>query len=154
MATAFPALPFYPAGVLNPVDWIGLGGNDFSGAQQSALMRGTPGAAWWQKKQIIGDPTIAQGAPFYLQSRPYDRGAGAFSPKFGSLAYNPIGSGVYAAYRLPTIAGPAARYMFGAIFFDVQAITTSIPFDPTIPYETYQALIATSSIGPGYATTG
>jgi hypothetical protein len=144
-----------PGGPLNPVDWIdaatphGLGG-----AQQSALMRGTPGMAYWQRRQITGDPTIAQAVPMWLMSRPYDRGAGAFSPKFGVINYNPIGAGVYAPYRLPTIAGPGARYQMAAIWFDVQTIPTTVRMSPSMPIESVNALLATSTVAAMYPTTG
>src|SRR5580704_19637845 len=93
-----------PAGPLNQFDWLDSGSG--MGAQQSALMRGTGGAlAFWQRRQIPGPQTIGQPGPVYFTSRPYSRGADAHAPKFGTLNYNPIGAGVYAPYRLPTIAG-------------------------------------------------
>jgi hypothetical protein len=145
-----------PGGPLNQWDWIDVGPSGMvGGAQQSALMRGTGGAlAFWQQRQIGGPQSIPQGQPMWLQSRPYSRGAGAFSPKFGNLPINPIGAGVYAPYKLPVIAGPGARYTFGAIWFDVQAIGTSLQINPTLPIETVNALIATSSVGGSYLTTG
>lgn len=157
MPTAAP-LPIpaamLPAGPLNPVDWIGVGGNDFAGAQQSSLMRGTPGMAAWQRRQIQGPSTIGQGRPIYLQSRPFSRGAGAFSPKFGTLNVNPIGAGVVAPYKLPVIAGPGARYQFAAIWFDVQTIPTSVQASPTMTMDSLNALIMTSSVAAMYPTTG
>jgi hypothetical protein len=156
MPTAAPiAIPaaMLPAGPLNPVDWIDSGAG--MGAQQSALMRGTGGAlAYWQRRQIGGPSTIAQGAPVYLHSRPYSRGAGAFSPKFGSLNINPIGAGVAVPYKLPVISGPGARYQFAAIWFDVQTIPTSIAPSPTMRMDSVAALLATSSVAGMYATTG
>jgi hypothetical protein len=152
---AIPAA-MLPAGPLNQFDWID-GGNPGSigGALQSALMRGTGGAlAYWQRRQISGPATIAQGVPVYLQSRPYSRGAGAFAPKFGTLNYNPIGAGVPVPYKLPVIAGPGARYEFAAIWFDVQTIPTSIAPSPTMSMDSVQALLATSSVAAMYATTG
>lgn len=144
-----------PAGPLNPVDWIGLGGNDFSGSQQSSLMRGTGGAlAYWQRRQIGGPATIAQAGPFYLHSRPFSRGAGAYSPKFGTLNINPIGAGVYAPYKLPVSGGPAARYAYAAIWFDVQTIPTSLPLSQSMPIESVNAMLGMSSVGGMYATTG
>jgi hypothetical protein len=145
-----------PGGPLNPVDWIDAGSpGTIDGAQQTALMRGTPGAfTWWQRRQVRGPQPYAQGAPFWLQSRPYSRGAGAFSPKFGTLLSNPIGAGVAAPYRLPTIAGPGARYQFGAIFFNVQAIPTTMRQAPTVPAESINALLATNHVAAMYATTG
>lgn len=143
-----------PAGPQNQFDWLGLG-DELAGLSQRNLQRGQPSAmAWWQRKQIAGPATIAQGVPFYLQSRPYDRGADAYSPKFGVLNINPIGAGVVTPYRLPTIAGPGARYAFGAIFFDVQAVPTTMRASPTIPTETLAALLATSHVGAAYGTTG
>lgn len=156
MPTAAPqAIPaaMLPAGPLNPFDWVDQGGQ--IGATQSSLMRGTGGAlAWWQRRQIPGPSTIAQGFPIYLTSRPYSRGAGAHAPKFGALAVNPIGAGVYAPYKLPVIAGPGARYEFAAIWFDVQTIPTSIAPSPTMSMDSVEALLATSSVAAMYATTG
>jgi hypothetical protein len=145
-----------PAGPLNPVDWIdAMTPHGIGGAMQSALMRGTPGAmAAYQRRQIPQIPTVAQGVPFYLQSRPYDRGAQAFSPKFGILPISPIGAGIYSPYKLPVIAGPGARYQFGAIWFDVQTIPTTVRMSPTMPIESVDALLATSSVSAMYATTG
>ena len=157
MPTAAPlAIPpaMLPAGPLNQFDWID-NGSAMGGAQQSSLMRRTGGAlAYWQKRQIQGPQTIAQGQPFYLTSRPYSRGAGAHAPKFGQLAYNPIGAGVVTPYRIPTIAGPGARYQFAAIWFDVQTIPTSIAPSPTMSMDSVAALLATSSVAGMYATTG
>jgi hypothetical protein len=142
-------------GQLHPFDWLSLGGNDFNGAQQSALMRGNPGAlAWWQKRPQWGPRPVPQGAPWYVTSPPYSRGAEAHAPKFGTLAWNPIGGGVPSAYRLPTIAGPGATYVFGAIWFDVQAIPTSLGLNSTVPIETINALIKTSRVAGAYRTTG
>jgi hypothetical protein len=143
-----------PAGPLNPYDWID-NGTPMGGALQSSLMRGTGGAlAYWQQRQIRGPSTVAQGFPVYLHSRPYSRGAGAFSPKFGTLNINPIGAGVPTPYKLPVIAGPGARYQLGAIWFDVQTIPTSMAPSPTMSMDSVQALLATSSVAAMYATTG
>jgi len=142
-------------GPLHPMNWVDIGYNETLGVQQSAIMRGQPAAFdFWQKKQIGGPQTIVQPVPHYLQSRPYDRGAGAFSPKFGVLNVNPIGAGVYAPYRLPTIAGPGARYQWAAIWFDVQTIPTSMYMAPTMPMQSVNALIAESSVSASYLTTG
>jgi hypothetical protein len=145
-----------PGGPLNPVDWIDqTAPHGVGGAQQGALMRGTGGAlAWWHRRPQRGPATVMQGVPFYLQSRPYDRGAGAFSPKFGVIPVNPIGAGIYAPYRLPTIAGPGARYQAGAIFFNVQTIPTTMRMAPTTPAESVTALLASSYVAAMYATTG
>jgi hypothetical protein len=151
------ARPVGPLGnPLNPVDWLDAGSpNTIDGAQQTPLMRGTGGAlAWWQRRQMRGPATIPQGAPFYIQSRPYSRGAGAYSPKFGVIPTNPIGAGVYAQHKLPVIAGPGARYQFGAIFFNVQAVPTTIRMSPTMPAQSIAALLATSTVAGMYATTG
>jgi hypothetical protein len=144
-----------PGNPLNPVDWIDAGSPaTVDGAQQGALMRGHPGAlSWWMRRTPRGPATVGQGAPFYLQSRPYSRGAGAFAPKFGIIASNPIGAGIYAPYRMPTISGPGARYQHGAIFFNVQAIPT-IRMSPTMPSQSIEALLATSYVAASYATTG
>jgi hypothetical protein len=148
------AAPSY-IGALTQFDWLTLGGNDFAGVMQSSMMRGQPvPLAFWQMRQIRGPQTSPQAVPFYLQSRPYSRGADAYAPKFGLVNYNPIGAGVYAPYRIPSIAGPGARYQLGAIWFDVQAIPTGIRMNPTVPIETIDALIKTSHVGAMYATTG
>lgn len=151
-----PGLANMPGSILDPIDWVDAGSpNTIDGAVQSALMRGTPGAqTWWQRRTPRGPDTVAQGFPFYLQSRPYSRGAGAYSPKFGVIASNPIGAGIYAPYKLPVIAGPGARYQFGAIWFNVQSIPTSIHFSPTMPAQSVTALLATSHVAAMYATTG
>ena len=159
MPTAAPqAIPaaMLPAGPLNQFDWIDAGDpGSIGGALQSSLMRGNPGAmAYWQRRQIGGPQTTAQGFPVYLTSRPYSRGAAAHAPKFGQLAYNPIGAGVVTPYKLPVIAGPGARYEFAAIWFDVQTIPTSIAPSPTMSMDSVAALLATSNVAAMYATTG
>jgi hypothetical protein len=144
-----------PAGPQNQFDWLSLGGSEPNGAQQSGLMRGTGGAlTYWQRRQIQGPTTVAQGFPIWLQSRPYDRGAGAFSPKFGVLNINPIGAGVYSPYKLPVMAGPGARYQLGAIWFDVQTVPTSVQASPTMSMDSLNDLIMQSSVSAMYATTG
>jgi len=152
---AIPAA-MLPAGPLNPVDWIDAGSpSGLAGAQQSALMRGTGGAlAYWQRRQIPGPATIAQGAPVFIHSRPYSRGAGAYAPKFGTLNINPIGAGVVAPYKLPVIAGPGARYQMAAIWFDVQTVPTTVRMSPTMPIESVNAMVGMSSVSAMYATTG
>lgn len=152
IGTNVPA-PMLTAGPLNPVDWIdGAGG--MPGAQQEALMRGTPGMAAWQRRQIPQRPTIPQAREVWMQAPTWDRGAGAFAPKLGVVAGNPIGAGVYAPYRIPTIAGPGARYMFAAIWFDVQTVPTSIHLSPSMSAESLNALIATSYVAGMYPTFG
>jgi hypothetical protein len=145
-----------PAGPLNPVDWIDMHTpKGIGGAMPSALMRGTPGAmAAYQRRQIPQIPTIAQGWPYFIQSRPYDRGAGAFAPQFGIIPVSPIGAGIYSPYKLPVIAGPGARYQLGAIWFDVQTIPTTLRMSPTMPIASVNALLATSTVSAMYATTG
>ena len=145
-----------PGNPLNPVDWIDGGSPaTIDGAQQSALMRGTGGAlAWWHRRSPRGPETVMQGGPFWLQSRPYNRGAAAFAPKFGTIPVNPIGAGIYAPHKLPPLGGPGARYAAGAIFFGVQAIPTTIRMAPTMPQESVNALLATSYVAAMYATTG
>lgn len=151
-AQAIPSA-MLPGGPLNQFDWVDTGGQ--IGATQSSLMRGTGGAlAYWQRRQIQGPQTIAQGQPVYFTSRPFSRGAGAHAPKFGALAVNPIGAGVPVPYKLPVIAGPGARYEFAAIWFDVQTIPTSIAPSPTMSMDSVAALLATSSVSAMYATTG
>jgi hypothetical protein len=90
----------------------------------------------------------------WLQSRPYDRGAGAYSPKFGVLNINPIGAGIYAPYKLPVSGGPGARYEMAAIWFDVQTVPTSVQASPTMTMQSLNSLIATSSVAAMYPTTG
>jgi hypothetical protein len=144
-----------PGGPLNPYDWLSLGPNETGGIQQGAVMRGHPGAlSPYQRRQIVGASTVAQGVPLYLHSRPYDRGAGAYSPKFGVLNINPIGAGIYAPYKLPVSGGPGARYQMAAIWFDVQTIPTSVQASPTMTKQSLDALVATSSVAAMYATTG
>ena len=153
MPPTYPPLPCYPGGPLNSVDWVE--GGPPIGARQSELMRGRPEPlSWFMRRQIRGPSTLAQGMPIYLQSRPYSRGADAYSPHFGTINYNPIGAGVYAPYKLPVSGGPGARYTHAAIWFNVQAVPTSIIMNPTVPIETVNALIQTSSVGPSYLTTG
>lgn len=143
----------WPAGPLNQYDWID-GGNP-SGFVQSSFMRGqAPALAPWQQRPQLGRPTYGQGQPVFMQSRPYDRGAQAYAPQFGMIPANPIGSGVYAPYKLPVIAGPGGTYEFAAIWFDTQVVPTSMPINPTVPYETYQAFLASSSVGGMVVTTG
>jgi hypothetical protein len=143
-----------PAGPLNPYDWLD-NGHPQGGAMQGPLMRGTGGAlAFWQRRQIPGPATVPFAGPVYLTSRPYSRGAGAHAPKFGQLAYNPIGAGVPVPYKLPVIAGPGARYEFAAIWFNVQAIPTTMQMSPTMSMDSVEALLASSSVAAMYATTG
>jgi hypothetical protein len=144
-------MPALVAGPLNQFDWINIHQDEFQGVQQSAAMRGQPvPLAWWQKRQVPEPTVIPQGVPWYMTSQPYSRGADAHAPKFGQLTYNPIGAGVYAPYRLPTIAGPGARYAFSAIWFDVQTIPTSMGFSQNVPQETVDALIASSHVSGFY----
>lgn len=152
-ASAIPAgmLPGQP---LNPIDWLSLGGSE-NGIAQGAVMRGHPGAlAASQRRQIRGPATVMQGREVWLHSRPYDRGAGAFSPKFGHLNINPIGAGIYAPYKLPVSGGPGARYQYAAIWFDVQAVPTSVQASPTMTMESLNALVGLSHVSAMYATTG
>lgn len=142
--------PWY-IGVAHPPNWLDIAGNEALGIAHGEATRGQPKPlSWWQKRNIPGPATVMQPREFYLQSRPYSRGAEAYSPKFGTLNISPIGAGIYGPYRLPTIAGPGARYLQGAIWFDVQSIPTSIHMNPTIPVETVDALIRTSHVGPQY----
>jgi hypothetical protein len=148
------ASPELPAGPLNQFDWIDGAGN-MPGAQQASLMRGHPGAmAYWQRRQIPQVPTMPQPREVFMQAPTWDRGAGAFSPKFGVVPISPIGAGVYAPYRIPTIAGPGARYQFAAIWFDVQTIPTSMTLSPSMSAESLNALIQESYVAGTYLTTG
>jgi hypothetical protein len=144
-------MPMQPAGLKNPFDWLNQNQNEANGIQQSAAMRGQPVAlAWWQRRTVPEPTVIGQGVPFYLTSTPYSRGAGAHAPQFGKLTYNPIGAGVASSWRLPTIAGPGARYAFSAIWFDVQDIPTSMGFSQSVPQETVDALIQSSHVSGFY----
>jgi hypothetical protein len=144
-----------PAGPLNPYDWLSLGPNETGGIQQGAVMRGHPGAlSAYQRRQIGGPQTIPQPTQVWIQSRPYDRGAGAYAPKFGVLNINPVGAGIYAPYKLPVSGGPAARYDMAAIWFDVQTVPTSVQASPTMTMQSLNALIATSHVAAMYPTTG
>lgn len=148
------AAPWYQ-GVNHPTNWVDWAGSEALGVSPQAAMRGHPPAlSAWMQRPRLGPETIPQPTPIYVQSRPYDRGAGAYAPQFGILPYNPIGAGIYNPYKLPVIAGPGARYQFGAIWFDVQTVPTSINLDPTVPVESINALIAASYVGPSYRTTG
>jgi hypothetical protein len=139
----------------HPVNWVDWAGSEQLGVSPQAAMRGRPPAlSWWMQRSTPRVPTPPQPFPVWLQSRPYDRGAGAYAPKFGTLPISPIGAGIYSPYKLPVIAGPGARYSFGAIWFDVQTIPTSLNFGATVPMESINALIATSHVGPSYRTTG
>jgi hypothetical protein len=124
------------------------------GSPRSRMQGHPPAMAAPQRRVLRGPGTVPQPQPVFFTSRPYSRGAGAHSPKFGIVPVNPIGAGVYAPYRLPSIAGPGARYVYGAIWFDVQTIPTTIQINPTVPIDTMNALIATSRVGGTYLTTG
>jgi hypothetical protein len=142
-------------GPLHPFNWLDINQSEAMGMLPASLMRGQPEPlSYWQRRTIPQQQTIPQPNPVFITSRPYSRGAEAHAPKFGQISWNPIGAGVVAPYRIPSIAGPGARYVFGAIWFDVQSIGTSININPTIPIETMNALIATSTVGPSYLTTG
>ena len=146
--------PWY-IGVNHPTNWVDWNGSETLGVAPQAVMRGHPPAlSWWQRRTTPRVPTPMQPYPVWLQSRPYDRGAGAFAPKFGTIPISPIGAGIYAPYKLPVIAGPGARYQFGAIWFDVQTVPTSVRASPTMPVESLNALIKTSHVSAMYPTTG
>jgi hypothetical protein len=134
-------------GPLNPHDWLNDHGDMFGGIRPTAIPRGHPRVfSWWQRKPAPAAVTFPQPTAAMLHSRGFSRGAGAYAPKFGVLNINPIGAGVYAPYRLPTIAGPGARY--------VQTVPTSMLMNPTVPIETVDALIASSYVAGMYPTTG
>jgi hypothetical protein len=154
---AFPGSQAAPSyiGAAHPVNWLDRAMNEAAGLQSESTHRGRPMPfSWWQRRSIPNQPTIPQPVPVYVTSRPYSRGADAHAPQFGSLSYSPIGAGIYPPYKLPPMAGPGARYANSAIWFDVQAIPTSLRFGPTVPIETIAALLATASVGPSYQTTG
>lgn len=148
------AAPGY-VGAAHPFNWLDISGQEALGLAPGATHQGQPKPlSFWQKRIIGGPRPPAQGQPYYVTSPGYSRGAEAHAPHFGQVAYNPIGAGIYAPYKLPPIAGPGARYTFGAIWFNVQSIPTSINMGPTVPIETIDALIATSHVSATYLTTG
>lgn len=153
---ADPGVP--PPQVTTPrvVDWVDASmGGPAAGVNPRAINRGHPSPmSWWMRRWTRGPETQAQPVQVWLQSRPYDRGAGAYSPHFGTLPTNPIGAGIYSPFKLPVIAGAGGRYVWGAIWWNVQAVPTSMLLNPTIPVETMNALIATSSVGGTILTTG
>lgn len=151
--TPFEVSPKSPGYVAagHPVNWVDIGGQESLGVQQVSAMRGQPAfTSWWHKRPRWGPQSIPQAAPFYTHNQPYSRGAAAYAPHFGQLAYNPIGAGIYSPYKLPPCAGPGATYVAGAIWFDVQTAPTSMRFNRTVPIETVNALIATSHVSAGY----
>jgi len=140
---------------MHPTNWVDWRGSETLGVSPQAAMRGRPvPMSWWMGRSVPRVPTTPQPLPVWLHSRPYDRGAQAYAPKFGTLPISPIGAGILAAYKLPPFAGPGGRYQHGTIFFDVQSIPTSIRINPTMPVEVVNALIATSYAAAGYRTTG
>lgn len=148
------AAPWYVA-PMHPTNWMDIAYDEFLGVMQSAVMRGQPEAmSAPQTRPRLGPETVPQGTPVWLHSRPYSRGAGAYAPHFGVVNVNPIGAGIYAPYKLPVIAGPGARYMASAIWFNVQSVPTSLLLNPTIPIETVDALISQSYAAAGYRTSG
>ena len=139
----------------HPLAWMDWAYTESAGVSPQAAMRGHPPAlSWWMTRSVPRVPTPIQPLPMWLMSRPYDRGAGAFSPHFGTIPISPIGAGIYSPYKLPVCAGPSARYQFGAIWFDVQSVPTSMRMNPTTPVQTVNALLATSHVGAAYRTTG
>lgn len=157
MTQLYPGVTVVPGMAPNPAGNVTRAWYDTAeqGINPIAAQRGTGGAlTWWQRRRLRGQTTTPQPNPFFLTSRPYSRGAAAHAPHFGTIPTNPIGGGVYAPYRLPSIAGPGARYVFGAIWFNVQAVPTSLRINPTVPIETVNALIAQSRVGGTYLTTG
>lgn len=133
-------------GVNHPEDWT---------TELGADMRGRPRPLdAHQVRTIRGPQTIPVGDYWLFHSRGYDRGAQAYAPQFGILPINPIGAGIYAPYKGAPITGPAARYQFGAIFFDVQTIPTSMALNKGMTSQAANMLLAASSVGPSYKTTG
>jgi hypothetical protein len=125
------------------------------GVQQSSMMRGQPAPlSWWQRRRIPQARDVPQPLPTLYRAPNYSAGADAFAPQFGRLLANVIGAGVPTPFKLPVIAGSGARYEAGAIFFDVQAVPTSVRISPAMSQESLAALLATAHVGPSYATTG
>jgi hypothetical protein len=148
-------LPAHLAGPLNQFDWMNPFGDETVGLSPRSIMQGQPPAfSWWHQRAHKAPPQTPMPIPIYVQGPVYDRGADAFAPQFGKLLQNPIGAGIHASYKLPVIAGPGARYQFGAIWFGVQSIPTSVQINPTVPIETINALLATSHVSAAYLTTG
>jgi hypothetical protein len=144
--------PYY-VGAGHPFPWV----DQLApiGIDQCAANQGQPvPLSYWQRRTVPGPAAIPQPLPVWQVHQNYSRGAGAFTPHFGQVSYNPIGAGIFAPYKLPVIAGPGARYANAAIWFDVQAIGTGLRMNPTVPQETVDALIATAHATYGYATTG
>jgi hypothetical protein len=150
-----PGIMLQPGNLSVSTNWVDVGGNELAGLDQGAAMRGHPGALSVSQRRIVPQVrTTPQPTHFFTTSRNFSRGADAHAPHFGRLHYNPIGAGVYAPYRIPTIAGPGARYQAAAIWFDVQSVPTGLRINPTVPIETVNALIATSHASATYLTTG
>jgi hypothetical protein len=148
-------LPFHTAGVKNQFDWINPFGNETEGVGPRPAHQGQPSPmSWWQRRTVPQRTSLPQPVHFMVQGPQFDRGADAFAPQFGQLHANVIGAGIPSSYKLPVIAGPGARYNFGAIWFGVQAIPTSVQFNSTVPVETINALLATSSVSAMYVTSG
>lgn len=153
--TSDPSAPAALAMEQAPVDWTSWAGSPSLGVSPQAAMRGQPPPmSWWHRRSIPQVPTPVQPLPVWIQSRPYDRGAAAFAPHFGTIPISPIGAGILSPYKLPVIAGPGARYQHGAIWFDVQTVPTSLRMSPTMPMESVAALLATSHVSAMYPTTG
>lgn len=139
----------------NVPNWVDWHGSEALGASMQAAFRGhPPPLSSWMMRPRLGPESIPQGVPLWRQSRPYDRGSAAYAPKFGVIPVNPIGAGTYTPYRLMPSGGPAARYQFGAIWFDVQTIPTSMPMSRGMPLQAANALIAHSHVAANYRTTG
>lgn len=144
-----PRRPQRPADTTHPYPW-------FSAADPKTRERGAPlPFDWWQARPLSPvDTAMQHPLPAFFHSRQYSRGADAYAPQFGQVFYNPIGNGVVSTDRLPTIAGPGARYQFGAIYFNAQDIPTSFPGNPTVPKEVVDAMLAQAQSGAMYATSG
>ena len=140
--------PPKPADTTHPYPW-------FSASDPVTVARGMPEPyEWWQRRPISPAQTVMQPREWFFHSRAYSRGADAYAPQFGIVPTNPIGGAVVSTARMPTIAGPGARYQFGALFFDVQDVPTSVQINPTVPVSVVDALIANAHVGDFYATEG
>lgn len=79
-------------------------------------------------------------------TRRFDRGAAAYSAVTGVVTYDPIGDGVVAKFRPPTIMGPAGQYVDGSIFWNVQSTPTSVGLGPLLTPQIMQALLGNTNV--------
>ncbi len=85
-----------------------------------------PGAAGQGRPPGWTTNEVPFGGAYQNYTKPYDRGAAAYVPNFGSVHYNPIGAGIFAPYRPRAYYNQPGQYANGMIFWTSQAIPTSI----------------------------